>query len=337
MKSIKEFDVIIIGAGPAGLACACELSNSKLSVLILDKRNILGGKPCGGGICEKEVSVPIESSWSKRINKQIISSEKSIIKVKHRFERITFEREDLAGYQERLLSEAKNITLMKNVLVSKIRLDSIETNQGSFKYKYLVGADGVTSVVRAYLKLPVKLAMGMYYKIWGEYDEFVAYYNLENLGPGYIWEFPHPKYNNIGIYFEQKFLNSKKAKEILEDYLRKRKYTYSEKDFLAAPVNYNYMGHQFNNIYLIGDAGGFTSRMHGGGINNAIISGTEVAKLIKDSSYKAKPLFNLIKSKHRDDRLIDYYSVVPMWLAKIFFTIFVNLYRIPFFQKILPV
>jgi geranylgeranyl reductase len=334
--AMQDFDVVIIGAGPAGLACAREFSNSKLSVLILDKREVLGSKPCGGGICEKEVAVPIEEAWSKKIDKQMIRSGNNIVKVKHRYKRITFEREDLAGYQERLLYDAKNVTILKNTSVTKITVDTVETNSGKYKYKYLVGADGAASVVRAYLKLPVKLAMGLYYKIWGEYDEFVAHYDFGNMGPSYIWEFPHPTYNNIGIYFEPTFLKVTKAKEILQNYLKERQYAFAEKNFMAAPVNYNYLGHQFGNIYLVGDAGGFTSRMHGGGINNAIISGTEVAKLIKDPNYDAKLLFDMIKSKQKDDKLIDYFAAVPLWFAKAVVFVVINLYRIPFFQRVLP-
>jgi geranylgeranyl reductase len=333
----QDFDVIIVGAGPAGLACARELAGSNFSVLILDKREILGSKPCGGGICEKEIDVPFEANWSKKIAKQLISSGKRQLRIKHSYKRITFEREDLASYQASLLQNSKNITLVKNVLVNKINPESIETDKGNFNFRYLVGADGVTSLVRAYLKLPVKVAMGMYYKVWGAYDEFVAYYNLEQMGPGYIWEFPHIKYNNIGIYFEPKFLKAIKAKEILQNYLKERNYEFFEKDFFAAPVSFDYLGHQFKNIFLIGDAGGLTSRMHGGGMNNAIISGTEVAKIIKDPKYPATKLKDLISSKQKDDKLIDYFSAVPLWLAKLVMFILVNLYRIPFFQKILPI
>ena len=66
----KKYDVIIVGGGPAGLACALELANSKYSVLLLDRKKILGDKPCGGGICEKEVAVKYEPSFVKVIEKQ---------------------------------------------------------------------------------------------------------------------------------------------------------------------------------------------------------------------------------------------------------------------------
>jgi len=330
-------DVIIVGGGPAGLACARELADSELSVLILDKASVLGNKPCGGGICEKEVAVPYEARWSKKTATQIIRAGQRTVTINRRYKRITFEREDLASYQERLLQDAKNITVLKNVLVTEILPGSIKTTQGLYQYKYLVGADGSASIVRAYLKLPNKLALGMYYRIRGTFDAVVAYYDPRKMGPGYIWEFPHPTYTNIGIYFEPCFLDARQAKAILQEYLRKRNYTFFEKDFLTAPINYNYMGHQFGDIYLIGDAGGFACRMHGGGINNAIISGTEIAKRIKDAGYTAKPLRDMIRSKQSSDKLIEYFAVVPVWLAQGVIVMIMHLYRVPFFQKLLPI
>lgn len=45
---MEYFDVIIIGAGPAGLKCAETLGNSKLKVLLLEKNSKIGPKTCGG-------------------------------------------------------------------------------------------------------------------------------------------------------------------------------------------------------------------------------------------------------------------------------------------------
>lgn len=37
------YDLVIIGAGPAGLTAAYELRNSNKKVLVLDKKNQVGG------------------------------------------------------------------------------------------------------------------------------------------------------------------------------------------------------------------------------------------------------------------------------------------------------
>ena len=50
---MEYFDVIIIGAGPAGLKCAEVLGNSKFSVLLLEKNAEIGVKVCAGGFLVK--------------------------------------------------------------------------------------------------------------------------------------------------------------------------------------------------------------------------------------------------------------------------------------------
>ena len=43
MNNIDNFDVVIIGAGPAGLTAGYELSKSNKKVLVLEKKNQVGG------------------------------------------------------------------------------------------------------------------------------------------------------------------------------------------------------------------------------------------------------------------------------------------------------
>ena len=59
----KKYDVIIVGAGPAGCSCAFELRNHGKSVLILDKSDFPRHKPCAGGITKKALDqLPIDIS-----------------------------------------------------------------------------------------------------------------------------------------------------------------------------------------------------------------------------------------------------------------------------------
>ena len=46
----KDFDVVIIGAGPAGTSCALALRKSGLKVALLDKRKFPRDKTCGDAI-----------------------------------------------------------------------------------------------------------------------------------------------------------------------------------------------------------------------------------------------------------------------------------------------
>ena len=47
---MQSFSVVIVGAGPGGLACARLLAEHGLDVLVLERKNVIGPKVCGGGI-----------------------------------------------------------------------------------------------------------------------------------------------------------------------------------------------------------------------------------------------------------------------------------------------
>ena len=44
----NKYDIVIVGAGPAGATFAREVSGSGYSVLLIDGQDLIGNKPCGG-------------------------------------------------------------------------------------------------------------------------------------------------------------------------------------------------------------------------------------------------------------------------------------------------
>lgn len=49
MEETYRFDVIVIGAGPAGIACACKLAQAGKKTLVIDRAKQIGGKNLTGG------------------------------------------------------------------------------------------------------------------------------------------------------------------------------------------------------------------------------------------------------------------------------------------------
>lgn len=62
-----QYDVVIIGAGPAGLSCAIHLKQSKLSVAILEKGHSIGAHILSGAIVEPLDIDELASGWQAKV------------------------------------------------------------------------------------------------------------------------------------------------------------------------------------------------------------------------------------------------------------------------------
>ena len=56
----ERYDVVIVGAGPAGLAAAIEISKAKINVLVLDRKQEIG--------CPKRCAEGLGLGWFNRLN-----------------------------------------------------------------------------------------------------------------------------------------------------------------------------------------------------------------------------------------------------------------------------
>lgn len=141
------FDVCIIGAGPAGLKCAEVLGRSDKKVLLIEKKGVIGPKPCGGLLPANGAKYLGEGINSVKFPKVQIFLKDKLTELKIEESPIyTISRETLGEFQERKIGQFDNIVFLKNTVVEKIDKDMIRLNNGRvIKYKYLVGADGSAS------------------------------------------------------------------------------------------------------------------------------------------------------------------------------------------------
>ncbi|NIV72723.1 NAD(P)/FAD-dependent oxidoreductase, partial [Candidatus Saccharibacteria bacterium] len=76
--------------------------------------------------------------------------------------------------------------------VHKITPDTVETSQGQFGYRYLIGADGSWSIVRKYLRLPTdRIGVGIHFLVPGNFDRMEWHLNATLFNNGYGWIFPY--------------------------------------------------------------------------------------------------------------------------------------------------
>ena len=300
---MKNFDVIIIGAGPAGLKCAEVLANSKLKVLLLEKNKVIGPKVCAGGLTRKSleyINLPEalldykykEIKFHTPLNYTLVKSDDFFI--------YTIDRKNLGQWQLSKIKNFKNIVVKTNIKVTDINNEYIiVNNKEKFEYKFLVGADGSNSIVRRYLGIKTNLlGIAVQYIIpTSKYKDLEVFYNSRLFHSWYAWIFPHKDYTSIGYAGDPKYFSIKKLRENFKAWLQDNNIDISNAEYQAHTMNYDYKGYKFNNVFLIGDAAGLISSFTGEGIYQAFVSGEEIAKMILNKNYISGKIKELLKRR----------------------------------------
>ncbi len=306
----NRYDVIIIGAGPAGLAVAEELQNTPFTVLLIEKNSVIGPKICAGGITNvgEHLDIPLERTLTSKNHTVFIGDKKYELSLKDSIR--TIDRADLGRYQVEKIAKSKNITLLKEASAKSIAPGRVTADRGTFSFRYLVGADGSASFVRKHLGLGRKIAIGLCCNVEKVREDFVWYVNPRELGTSYIWEFPHRDHTNIGIYFDPGHCPAQRARKALIDYLEKGNHRVPPHDIKGGAVNYDFRGCVFGNTFLVGDAAGLASKPSGEGISFALASGREIGRKILDPGYDMAGLKRILKLKTRQEQILGIFELL---------------------------
>ncbi|MFH1838077.1 MAG: NAD(P)/FAD-dependent oxidoreductase [Candidatus Kuenenbacteria bacterium] len=331
MKS--EYDVIIIGAGPAGLSCAIELQSSEKTVLILEKNKKIGPKVCAGGLTTKIESLglfldmadilfsSIKMNVPGRI--KIVSSNKPFV--------ATIDRSKFGNILLEKLSKKIKVKIDLEIdKVDKIDENFIEIKGQKIKYKYLVGADGSNSIVRRFLGLEnKKFLIALQYIIPQKFKQLELFFDVDLFGLGYAWIFPHKDYTSVGCVSNVNFVKTHKLKNNFERWLINQNIKIRESKLESGIINFDYQGFKFGNKFLVGDAAGFASGLTGEGIFFGMVSGQEVAKKNIDPVYKCKEISKILEIKHAHERIFNFMLLLmsinkslPNFCFRFFFFLF---------------
>jgi geranylgeranyl reductase len=304
---MKKYHTIVVGGGPGGLACATKLAKNGVEVLLLERNKTIGPKICAGGVTWSGLSQLIPAEIIERsFPEQHIKTKWQELTIRSPDPIIcTVDRAKLGAWMAEK-AQAAGVEIQTQSPVIKISNDCVQTRNGPIGYKYLVGADGSSSMVRRFLGCPAKkLGVGINVHIPQKSARMEWHLDSDLFNTGYAWIFPHRHTVAVGAYAYRKDMAPK--------LLKKKFYLWAEKHAInlnnytpaAALINFDYQGFNFGNIFLVGDAAGLASGLTGEGIYPAIISGEAAARTIVDKKHRDERLIHLVKKHTMHTRVLE--------------------------------
>ena len=340
MQSLN-YEVIIIGAGPAGARAAGQLAEGGIRSLIIEKAALPRRKLCAGGITPKgmnlvpkELTHIIEKNCFKvdlyihDISRHYISqSYNPIISMvnRDRFDHALVLSAIKHGAQ---LLESTKVNYL-NFTENKIEVFS---ERGIFKADYIILADGVHSPLSKTLNWPDNRRLVLALEMEAEANNFLnlcekARFDFGFISGGYAWVFPKKIKISIGILGN----NNKKLFRGFKHYI----------NFLgieSKSYNCRIKGHPIpmtprnkpfyrNRVLLTGDSAGFVDPLTGEGISYALKSGILAADSIIRGFPETEKVKNLyeerisseILNELRFGKLLSTCIYGPTWLRSFLF------------------
>ncbi|MEA3240966.1 MAG: geranylgeranyl reductase family protein [Pseudomonadota bacterium] len=298
-KILKTYDVIVIGAGPAGSEIAYRLAKAGFEVIVLEKDLLNREKPCGGGLQIQEIAefgLPPAAVIERKIhNVRLISPENNLLEVdisdgelcsvnvrRSTYDRYLQERAQEAGASFRAQTKVTRIRRSGGKIYvytsseEKPLTARLVINAGGAYATKLTGKQSgkanerESAITRhCWLKLksmPKSLA------------DFIEFYYLKELPEGYAWIFPHKNIVSVGIGGTLQSLKKEgiNLKKVLDEFI-------AHHPIAAEKLQGHTMVHKAGGIIpmampatlhgtstlLLGDAAGLPNIIHGGGIYHA--------------------------------------------------------------------
>ncbi len=313
-----KYDVIVVGAGPAGSFSALKLAEKGMNTLLIEERSRDRYKPCGGGICIRclkivgdppaevvERDVKKETLYTKNKKFSVSCSElggkKGIMVYRNKFDSWLIDR-----------AEAKGVEVL-----DKSKVDSIKLNEGvavkleggqEYKADILVGAWGASS----YLYKFIGVTQPNYYTSISQELEFPSSLIEEKInGPeifwdgdittnGYFWIFPKKEGISLGFTektknvegIKQKFIKIILTHPIISEKLKGFKEKVMDgKSVYRHLVAENYLDKfHGDHFLLVGEAAGLVNPLTREGIYYALKSAELAVSVIGESNNSEKDL-----------------------------------------------
>lgn len=297
--------ITIIGAGPAGIACAWRLAQLGISPLLIEKESFPRDKVCGDALSGKVIALLRKLGGSPLIDDLLQQpfahpvEHLDFISGKGRRVRLTFPARQ--GYPQGFVIPRKDfdawlirhlpssVTVRTRTSIQKVERQTdhwvLHTDAGDkITSRFIVGADGTASrvapIIWAYHKVPrptVYPAVRGY--LPGTPPEGLELHFREPYLPGYLWCFPLAGGQlNVGVGLPTQTL--KRSALSLRQHLSELFPSVQSVQGHGIPVSLDWRPLTVPGAALVGDAAALADPFTGEGIGNALLSGIRLAEAL---------------------------------------------------------
>ena len=309
LSSSNNYDIVIVGAGPAGTACALALKDSGLKIAVIDKHKFPRDKVCGDAIPSRvpkvlrsiapEIADAIKS-FDKKINTRgctVVAPNLKKIDIFFSLDGYISTRLDFDNKMVEVMKQFSKVDFFEDTDVADVTIgkDGVKLkteNNNVFHTKLVIGCDGAHSIVEkktTSAKMDPKHYTGAvraYYKnIEGTENDMMEIHLLKEYPAAYFWIFPlQNKMANVGLGMLSEKISERKVNlrkslvEIIKTHpaLSKRFQNAEALDEVTGyglPMGSRRLKISGNRFMLCGDAASLIDPATGEGIGNAMLSG----------------------------------------------------------------
>jgi len=307
------FDIIVIGAGPAGCMAAYTLARAGIKPLLLEKERFPRYKPCGGGLVERarklipfDISDTIERECPQ-INISLLGSNlsfktihtKSIISMIMRdsFDRLLAESARAAGTRIEYATKVHNLNMESDHV-------TVSCDKGIFRSGFVICATGAVNRLLKTNEFTDQryLIPAIEYEVHVPFADFLKLkdtvrFDFDIIPSGYAWIFPKKEHLSIGLLNIGR--GGKNLHHLMQAYLQRLNINHIEsveRHGFMIPVSPRPALVYQNRILLVGDAAGVADPLTAEGISSAIQTGIAAARAIIDGAAEVQKVASAYKS-----------------------------------------